>query len=81
TPPEVMGKVFSLMMTAMTLAMPVGLLLAGPVTELVGVDVWFFWSGAALVVTGLLCRLMTRRYDAQTMLPEAPAPAESKEAE
>lgn len=70
--PAMMGKVFSLLMTAMTLAMPAGLLLAGPVSELVGVDRWFFWSGLALVVVGVLCRLMTRRYDPQTMKPEAP---------
>jgi len=68
--PEVMGKVFSLLLTAMTLAMPIGLLLAGPVSEVVGVDRWFFWSGVALVASGILCRMMTRRYDAQTMKPE-----------
>lgn len=70
TAPDMMGKVFSLMMTAMTWAMPVGLIVAGPVSEYIGVDLWFFWSGLALVITGLICRLMTRRYDAETMLPE-----------
>lgn len=69
--PEVMGKVFSLLMTAMTLATPIGLLVAGPVSEAVGVDVWFFWSGVAMVITAVLCRVLTRRYDAQTMKPEA----------
>lgn len=69
--PEMMGKVFSLMMTAMTLSMPIGLLLAGPVSELVGVDTWFLWSGVALIVTAVFCRIATRPYDAQTMLPEA----------
>lgn len=64
--PEMMGKVFSLLMAAMTLAMPVGLLVAGPVSESVGVDVWFFWSGVALVATGILCRLLTWRYDRET---------------
>ncbi|MDL2318736.1 MFS transporter [Eubacteriales bacterium OttesenSCG-928-A19] len=68
--PEMMGKVFSLMMTAMTLSMPIGLLVAGPVSEAVGVDKWFLWSGVALIATAVLCRLLTRRYDAQTMLPE-----------
>ncbi len=68
--PEVMGKVFSLLMTAMTLATPIGLLVAGPVSEAVGVDVWFFWSGVAMVITGVLCRVLTRRYDAQTMKPD-----------
>jgi len=68
--PEMMGKVFSFMMTAFTWAMPVGLLVAGPVSELIGIDRWYFWSGFALMATGLLCRLMTRRYDSVTMLPE-----------
>ena len=68
--PEMMGKVFSLMMTAMTWAMPIGLLVAGPVSEHIGVDRWFFGSGLALVATGLVCRLVTRRYDAVTLLPE-----------
>lgn len=71
--PEMMGKVFSLLMTAMTLAMPIGLLVAGPVSEAVGVDRWFLWSGIAMVATAVLCRLATRRYDAQTMLPEKKA--------
>ncbi len=70
-PPEMMGKVFSLMMTVMTLAMPIGLLLAGPVSEAVGVDRWFFWSGVALIVNGILCRVFTKPYDALTMRLEA----------
>ncbi len=71
TPPESMGKVFSLLMTAMTLAMPFGLLVAGPVSEAIGVNTWFFWSGAALLADAVFCRLMTRRYDGETMRPEA----------
>lgn len=71
TPPEIMGKVFSLMMSAMTLAMPIGLIIAGPVSEIVGVDNWFFWSGVALMLTGILFRILTRPYDSETRLPEA----------
>jgi len=71
--PEVMGKVFSLLMTAMTLAVPFGLLIAGPVAEAVGVHTWFFWSGAALLADALLCRILTRRYDQATMRPDPPA--------
>ena len=74
TAPEMMGKVFSLLMTAMTLTMPIGLLVAGPACELIGVEVWFFWSGVALVGTGAFCRLTTRRYDAETMRPGAALP-------
>jgi len=58
-------------MAAMTLAMPIGLLVAGPVSEVVGVDRWFLWSGVALIATGVLCRVLTRRYDRETMRPEA----------
>lgn len=71
TPPAVMGKVFSLLMTAMTLAMPIGLLVAGPVTDAIGADAWFFWSGVAMIGTAVLCRLLTRPYDKETMLPAA----------
>ncbi len=66
--PEMMGKVFSFMMTAYTWAMPVGLLVAGPVSQLIGVDRWYFWSGLALIITGIACRLMTRRYDSVTII-------------
>ena len=76
TAPEMMGKVFSLLMTAMTWAMPVGLLVSGPVSERIGIDRWFFWSGVALLVTAVLCRLATRRYDAATMAPGKGAPGE-----
>lgn len=75
--PEMMGKVFSLLMTVMTLAMPVGLLVAGPVSEVAGVDAWFLWSGVALIATGILCRLLTRRFDAQTLKPDEKPTAEA----
>ena len=63
TPPEVMGKVFSLLMTAMTVDMPIGLLVAGPAVEAVGVDTWFFWSGVAMIGAAILCGVLTRKYD------------------
>lgn len=69
-PPEAMGKVFSLLMAAMTFAMPFGLLIAGPVAEAVGVNTWFYWSGVALLADAIFCRLLTRRYDRETMQPE-----------
>ena len=62
-PPEQMGKVFSLMMSAMTLAMPVGLLIAGPVSQRIGVDKWFLYSGLVMALVGVLCYLRTKRYD------------------
>ncbi len=69
-PPEMMGKVCSFLMTGMTWAMPIGLMVSGPVSELIGIDRWFFWSGVALLTTAIFCRMLTRKYDMQTMRPE-----------
>ena len=68
--PDMMGKVFSLLMTAMTWTMPIGLLMGGLAGEVVGVNTWFFYSGVALIINAVLCRLLTRRYDGETMRPE-----------
>ena len=65
--PEILGKVFSLWFTIMSLAMPVGLLAAGPASEIIGVDKWFLWSGAALLAVAVFCRLRTKPYDETTM--------------
>lgn len=69
-PPEKLGKVFSMWFTTMSLAMPVGLLVAGPVSEVVGVDRWFFWSGVVMLAIAVFFRLRTKPYDKETMKPE-----------
>lgn len=63
--PKMMGKVFSLLTTAMMLATPFGLLLAGPISEAIGVDRWFACSGLLMAATGVVCFLATRKYDMQ----------------
>lgn len=68
--PDKMGKVFSLIMMAVTSMTPLGLLIAAPISEIIGINWWFFFSGIALIVNFFLCRLMTRKYDAETMQPE-----------
>lgn len=61
--PQMMGKVFSLLSTAMTLATPFGLLIAGPVSETVGVELWFAASGFLMAMIGGICFLLTQKYD------------------
>ena len=63
TPPEMMGKVFSLLSTAMTAATPFGLLAAGPVSEAVGVNYWFAGSGFLMAGLGMVCYLSTRKFE------------------
>ena len=64
-PPEALGRVFSLIGSLMSLAMPVGLLLSGPIAEKYGVSLWFLVTGimtlAATGVNALLLKLLDRR--------------------
>lgn len=69
TAPEMMGKVLSLIMMLMTISMPLGLLIAGPASEVIGIDGWFLWSGAALIASGLLFFLRTRAFDSAVPKP------------
>ncbi|MCL1918510.1 MAG: MFS transporter [Peptococcaceae bacterium] len=79
--PEKMGKAFSLWMSALSWCTPIGLGVAGVVSDLIGVNWWYFWAGLALVGIGVVCRRMTRRYDAVTMLPEKAPEGEVTEVE
>lgn len=60
---EKLGKVMSLMMSIMSLATPVGLAISGPISELIGVNIWFEVSGVAIFFSGVLCYFMTRKYE------------------
>ncbi len=79
-PPEQMGKVFSLLMTLMSVASPLGLIFSGPLSDLIGIDKWFLYSGAALMLVAVYAYLRTRRCDDSpdcAVQPEAdPAGAE-----
>jgi DHA3 family macrolide efflux protein-like MFS transporter len=70
-----MGKVFALINAMMNLAMPVGLLFAGPLTEQVGVSTWYTGAGAATLVLAVAFRLCTRKFDTATLRPGAAADA------
>lgn len=48
--PEKLGRVFSLMGSLMSVSMPVGLLISGPVAEKYGVALWFVVTGVATCV-------------------------------
>ncbi|MCH1984343.1 MFS transporter [Ruminococcus sp. OA3] len=50
--PLKMGRAFSVVGIVSSLAMPVGLLIGGPVAEKIGVNMWF-------LVTGLICIIVT----------------------
>lgn len=60
-PAEKLGRVFSLFGSVMSGAMPIGLLLAGPLSERVGIAKWFLISGILVLIFSLLCLICYRR--------------------
>ena len=52
--PECLGRVFSLSMSMMSLAMPIGLMLAGAFAEVIGVHNWFLISGLLVILIALV---------------------------
>jgi len=53
-PPEVQGRVFTLAMAASTIAQPIGLAVAGPVSEILSIRGWFVIGGVAFIIMALL---------------------------
>ncbi len=50
--PEMQGRVFTLMVSAVKASSPLSLMVAGPVADRYGLQVWFLLSGAACVLMG-----------------------------
>ncbi|MGS0763791.1 MFS transporter [Syntrophomonas curvata] len=53
------GRVLSLVISLMSLAMPVGLVIAAPITQAYGVANWFLITGIAMVIIMLLSAMAT----------------------
>jgi len=48
--PELMGRAFSLIQMSAAFATPVGLLVAAPLAELLGVNIWFLVAGVFITL-------------------------------
>jgi DHA3 family macrolide efflux protein-like MFS transporter len=59
-PPENMGKVISLVTSVMSLGIPVGMIIAGPVAEAIGVNNWMLMAGILMLLVGFLSLVLTR---------------------
>jgi DHA3 family macrolide efflux protein-like MFS transporter len=80
--PECLGRVFSLSMSMMSLAMPIGLMLAGAFAEVIGVHTWFLISGVLVIGISLLMMSMPAIRALDDKIPEeATAAAEEDSAE
>ncbi len=57
--PENMGKVISLVTSVMSLGIPIGMIIAGPVAEAVGVNNWMIIAGILMLLVGFLSLVWT----------------------
>lgn len=62
-PTENLGKVISLVTSVMSFAAPVGMFIAGPISEIIGVSNWMFFAGIVMIFIGILCYFLTREFD------------------
>ncbi len=52
--PEMQGRVFSLLRTAGSATTPIGLLLAGPIADWLGIQTWFWFAGGGIILLGVI---------------------------
>lgn len=53
-PPEMQGRFFTLVSAMSTAMNPIGLIFAGPATDVIGVTVWYVIGGVGMVILGLI---------------------------
>jgi DHA3 family macrolide efflux protein-like MFS transporter len=51
---DMQGRVFTLMGSLVALASPVGLVIAGPLSDLIDIRIWFLLAGLFCLLTGVI---------------------------
>lgn len=62
-PEENLGKVLSLITSVMSFAAPIGMFIAGPVSDVIGISNWMILAGVLMLIVGTLCYFLTRSFD------------------
>lgn len=62
-PQENLGKVLSLVTSLMSLGIPVGMIIAGPVAETIGVNNWMIAVGILMLLVGTVSYFITKKFD------------------
>lgn len=60
-PPAALGRVFSILGSILSLAIPLGLFVAGPIAEFIGIARWFFISGILIMFSAGIGQILVRR--------------------
>lgn len=80
--PEMQGRVFTLLQSAATAMMPIGLIVAGPVADRFGVQIWYLVGGLVTAVVGIAGFFIPafREIEEQKAAPDVPdLPDESRQ--
>lgn len=64
-PAHHLGKVIAFITSMMSLAAPIGMMIAGPATAFFGINRWMMGAGITMIVLGGVTYLLTRSFDAQ----------------
>lgn len=67
-PPENLGKVISFITSVMSFAAPVGMFIAGPVSEIIGVSNWMILAGLLMILVGFMSYTITKEFDSTKSL-------------
>lgn len=73
-PMDMMGRVFSLVGIVITAAFPVGMLVFGPLADVVSVEVLLIFTGVLLTVLGIVVFRNTEMHEATRPLPQVEEP-------
>ncbi len=67
-PYEAMGRVFSLIGSVSSIAMPLGLIIAGPVAEKYGIALWFVIAGVVMIAIATTSAVFVLPHNKQSVL-------------
>jgi DHA3 family macrolide efflux protein-like MFS transporter len=76
--PEVQGRVFALISAGSMLAMPIGLSIAGPVSDAIGIQAWFIIGAIVMSLAGVIGFLTPAMRDIENQgktISESPTPS------
>jgi DHA3 family macrolide efflux protein-like MFS transporter len=60
---EHLGKVLSLITSIMSFAAPVGMFVAGPISEIIGINNWMILAGIIMILTGIIIYILTKNFE------------------
>lgn len=66
-PKENLGKVISLVTSVMSFAAPIGMFIAGPISDVIGVSNWMIYAGIVMIFVSLLSYYLTCEFDHESM--------------